>query len=281
MFTFVLAPTLNAQCVDCPACGTEAAIGFLKKTSNSKTVYEVKQKEIAVPNICLPRPLFNFQEQFRNLRAPKCCPGKPCGCPTGDCPKRVREGEIKVVKVLSKKKVKCDACAYEWEVADIEDVNEYLYDIEPASDAKVPTEATPVAPAAPAKEADSEPVEVEELPLMEVPAAPKMGWQDRPLFQLKKKSQPVSFAPQPFLNAQPAAISSQPIITTAQPTITAPPTAFNPTAFNPPASTTITTQPAATITTPPAPIDAPPTKLKALPASTSDAFIIRKPGPQN
>ena len=265
-----LAPALNAQCtecMECPSCGTEMAVGFLKKTKESKTVYEVKQKEITIPNICLPCCKFNLRQQLRNLCGSKWCPGKPCGgCETGDCPKRLREGTIKVVNVMSKKKVKCDACAYEWEVADMEDVNAYLYDIEPASEsdakpAAEPKAATPEAPpveSAPA-EADSAPVEVEELPLMEVPAAPKMGWQ-RPSFNSKKK-EPIVFAPQQIMGA-PTTISTQPQMITTHPS-------------------TITTSSTATFGSGVSTEAIPAASIKAVPASTSNSFLIRRPGPKN
>lgn len=290
MFVLVSAPALTAQCVDCPACDTEMAVGFLEKSSNSKTVYEVKQKEIAVPNICLPCKLFSLREQLQNLTASKCCPDKPCGCPIGECPKQLREGKIKVVKVMSKKKVKCDACAYEWKVADIEDVNEYLYDFEEAPQEQTPAKAT----AAPAIEAEPAPVEVKEVPLLEVPAAPKMGWQDRPLFPSKKD--PVTFAPATTTRTQathfspaastletlPMTFKAQRTTISAEPsTVTAYPSQFaSPLATIKNAAATSKAETAAIISEP-AKIVSQSKTLKALPASTSSAFLIRRPGPQN
>ena len=113
-----------AQCDCCPECGTEIAVGLLKKTKEKVKVYEVEQKEIVVPKICMPKPLFNLKQQICNLIGKPCCPGKPCGpCEIEDCPKHVRNGCIKTIKVLKKKTVECTACAYEWEITDIEKVN--------------------------------------------------------------------------------------------------------------------------------------------------------------
>ena len=123
----LMTPALNAQCDNCQECGDKVAVGFLKKTSEKKTVYEVTEKEIAVPDICLPRPLFSLKTQLCNLFAPKCSPGKPCGnCEVKDCPKDVRVGKVRVIKVMKKTSVKCDKCTYSWEVADPKKIDEYL-----------------------------------------------------------------------------------------------------------------------------------------------------------
>ncbi|MEM7783582.1 MAG: hypothetical protein AAF623_09540 [Planctomycetota bacterium] len=130
MFLVLLIPTLHAQeeCVDCPECSAKVAVGLLKKTSKKKTVYEVSTKEIAVPDICLPRPIFNLRAQLCELFRLKACPGDPCcGCKIEECPKQVRCGQIRCIKVFKKSSVKCDACAYQWEVTEMEKVDEYLY----------------------------------------------------------------------------------------------------------------------------------------------------------
>jgi len=120
--------TSYGQCVDCPQCGHEVAAGFLEKTKQQKNVYEVSSKEIAVPDICLPKPLFNLGDQLQKLFAKKCCPDQPCGqCEPQSCPKQVRSGKLKVVKVLSERSIKCARCEYQWEISDTEKVNDYLY----------------------------------------------------------------------------------------------------------------------------------------------------------
>ena len=117
------------QCVDCPQCGHEVAVGFLQKSKEKKTVYSVSSKEIAVPEVCLPRPLFNCKAQLKELFSKKCSPDQPCGhCEPQHCAKHVRSGKLKVVNVLSERNVKCARCEYQWEVSDTEKVNEYLYE---------------------------------------------------------------------------------------------------------------------------------------------------------
>ncbi len=120
-------PTFG-QCVDCPECGSKVAVGFLEKSSKSRNVYEVTQKEIAVPNICMPKPLFRLRCQLGSLFTPKCTPDMPCGpCEIGECEKRIRQGRVRVINVMKKSSVKCDKCSYSWEVTDLEKVDEYLY----------------------------------------------------------------------------------------------------------------------------------------------------------
>jgi len=148
---FIFTASSDAQCVNCPDCGQKVAVGFLKKTENKKTVYEVSNEEIAVPNICMPRPLINMKAQVCNLFGRKCCPGEPCGGnKIEECPKHVRGGQVRVVRVLKKSSVKCDACAYEWEVTEAHKVDEYLYDIksvEEGSESPTPAAAEKAAPA--------------------------------------------------------------------------------------------------------------------------------------
>ncbi len=154
----LLVPSLNAQsvecqeCIECQQCDDAVAVGLYKKTSAKKTVFEVTEKEIAVPDICLPKPLFRLKEQFQKLCGKPCVPGKPCGCcEVVDCPKHVRNGKVKVIKVMKKTSVKCAKCEHEWEVTKMEKVNEYLYppaksdDSDSGKAAAEPTKAEPPA----------------------------------------------------------------------------------------------------------------------------------------
>lgn len=134
------------QCA-CPECGNEVAVGLLKKGKDSVKVYSVKCEKIAVPDICMPRPLFNLKKQICNLFGKKCTPGAPCGdCEIKDCPKQVRQGKIRFIKVLKKETVECNKCSYKWEVTSVEKVDEYLYGPLEKKDKKEEAEETPEAP---------------------------------------------------------------------------------------------------------------------------------------
>ncbi|MEM9412490.1 MAG: hypothetical protein AAGA30_15355 [Planctomycetota bacterium] len=123
LIALFLASIANAQCDECPSCGAKVATGVPKTTKVKKKVYNVECEDIAVPNICLPKPFFSLREQLGKLFTPKCVPGNPCGdaCDGGGgctC-EPVRNGHVRTIKVLKKKSVECEKCSYKWEVTDL------------------------------------------------------------------------------------------------------------------------------------------------------------------
>ena len=107
-----------AQEMCCPDCGSKVAIGTPENSKVKKKVYKVECKDIAIPDIQMPFPLYRIREQFCNLFAPKCIPGMPCGCEEGCTCEPVRHGCVRTIKVMSKKEVECEVCKYKWEVKD-------------------------------------------------------------------------------------------------------------------------------------------------------------------